>query len=181
MTNTGARLLQVYEGPVINLDVQDELMNMHPLNRLDEINSLLRQSIGSPNEDDIQDEEENELVWYQCDTHRLRTILALTLDSLGQSTKALEEWKKCVDFVQKRLPPADEAGIALCVQTALSAYACGEEGIASEYAKMALENHDLIYGGGLDFFKRRYIHEMKLTLRQGRKALIGNDAFDTLW
>ena len=169
------------EGPVINLDIQDELMSMHPLNRLDEINRLLRQSIGSPNKDDILDEEENELVWYQCDTHRLRTILALTLDSLGQSSKALVEWKKCVEFTQRNLPPADEAGIALCVQTALCAHVCGEEGMAREYAKIALENHDLIFGGGVEFFQRRYMHEMKLTLRQGKKALVGKEAFETLW
>ena len=167
-------------GPVINPDVQDELMSIYPLNRLDEINRLLRQSTGEGNEEDM-DEEEAELVWLQCDAHRLRTLLALTYENLGQPSRALEEWKKCIEFTTKKLPPADEACTAIYVQAALGANATGQETIAKQYADIALANHDLIFGGGVSFFRRRYVNEIKLELRASKNALLGQAALDKLW
>jgi len=172
------------DGPVISLDVQDELLDMYPLDRLDEINRLIRQSRGDSNEEDIDmdvDEEEEDIFWFQCDTYRLEILLALTYESLGQSSKALKEWKKCIEFAEKKLPPADEGSIPLYVQAALCAASIGQESAAKHYADIALKNHDLIFGGGVNFFRKRYSEEMELELRSSSKALLGQAALDALW
>ncbi len=170
------------DGPMINLDVQDELMNMYPLDRLDEINRLLRQSQGDSNEIDMDvDEEEEDIFWFQCDTFRLQNLLALTYESLGQSNKALEQWKKCIEFAEKKLPPADEGSIPLYVQAALCAACTGQESTAKQYADLALRSHSLIFGGGVNFFRKRYAKEMELELRSSSRALSGQAALDALW
>ncbi len=168
-------------GPVINLDVQDELINMHPLNRLDEINRLLFKSCNKDGEEMDEDDDEDDLVWFQCDSHRLRTLLALTYEGLGQPTKALEQWKNCVEFAEKNFPPADEAGIVLYVQAALTALSLSEESMAREYAATALSNHKLIFGGGVEFFRRRYAKEMQLQLRSSNNVISGQAVLDKLW
>ena len=168
------------EGPVINLDVQDELMNMHPLDRLNEINRFLLQTTGDCDPDDM-DDDESDIVWFQCDGHRLRTLLALTFESLSQPSKALEQWKKCIEYVEKNLPPGDEAGIVIYVQAALCALCLSQESVARNYAAIALSNHNLIFGGGVKLFQRRYANEMELQLRSSKNALFGQAALDALW
>jgi hypothetical protein len=167
--------------PVISLDVQDELMNMHPLDRLHEINRLLSQCDGDYDNIQDLDDEERDLVWYPCDAHRLHTLRALTFESLDQTSKAMEEWKDCISFVETKLPPADEAGIVIYVQAALCALQLSHDSMAKHYASIALTSHDLIFGGGVQFFRRRYANEMELTLRSSSKALAGKSAMDALW
>ena len=171
------------EGPVISLDVQDELMNMHPLNRLEEINRLLvkASSEESNGGDNDIDDEEDELFWFQCDSHRLRTLLALTYESLGQPTKALGQWKQCIDFSERNFPPNDEAGITHYVQASLTALSLSDQSSAQKYADKALLNHDTIFGGGVNFFRRRYANEMELQLRGYKNAASGRTALDALW
>ena len=127
------------------------------------------------------DNDESEIVWFQCDGYRLRTLLALTFESLSQPSKALEEWKKCIVFVEKNLPPADEAGIVIYVQAALCAFSLSQESLARKYAFTALTNHNLIFGGGVKFFRRRYKNEMELQLRSSKNAFFGQAALDALW
>jgi hypothetical protein len=56
--------------------MQAELMSLHPLDRLEELNELLAAAtrVGG------------------ADVHQLRVLLALTFDALGRSSKALEQW-----------------------------------------------------------------------------------------
>ena len=97
--------------PVVDVDMQDELMSMHPLERLDEIKGLLQEAT-SDDTSATMDGEGEELHWFKCDVQQLRILLALTYDSLGQSSKALEEWEHCLSFAKEKLPPGKQATIA---------------------------------------------------------------------
>ena len=78
---------------------------------------------------------------------------------------------------------------ALCAHAAAAGNAASGGGgggdsqdrIAKEYAKMALFKHNLIFGGGVKFFRRRYTKEIELELRSSTKALRGQAALDCLW
>jgi hypothetical protein len=50
-----------------------------------------------------------------------------------------------------------------------------------EYAAKALENHELLFGGDVDFFRQRYSKEVDLKLRPSPKALTGDAALNVLW
>jgi hypothetical protein len=165
--------------PIIDLDMQDELMSIHPIERLDEIKRLLKQATS----DTVTlDDEGEELQWFKSDAHQLRIILALTYDSIGQHTNALKEWEQCIVFVKEHLPPCDESAVALYVQGALCAQASGQWSTVKAYSKLAMETHDLLFGGGVQFFRQRYAKEAELTLRPpSKKVLNGSAAFDLLW
>jgi hypothetical protein len=165
--------------PIIDLDMQDELMSIHPIERLDEIKRLLKQATS----DTVTlDDEGEELRWFKSDAHQLRIILALTYDSIGQHTNALKEWEQCIVFVKEHLPPCDESAVALYVQGALCAQASGQWSTVKAYSKLAMETHDLLFGGGVQFFRQRYAKEAELTLRPpSKKVLNGSAAFDLLW
>jgi len=180
--------LTSFAAPIIDIDVQEEIMNMNPLARLDEINDLLVQATG--NNDNRSDDDEKERddsieagSWFKCDEYQLRILLALTHDSLGQASLALEQWEKCIAFTERNLPPADENSIAIRVQAALCAMAANQESVANEYATSALEMHSITFGGGVRLFRRRYAKEMELHLRpeSNTNAVKGINAFNTLW
>jgi hypothetical protein len=76
---------------------------------------------------------------------------------------------------------ADESSIALYVQATLCAQAVGQWGLVKEYAAKALENHELLFGGDVDFFRQRYSKEVDLKLRPSPKALTGDAALNVLW
>jgi hypothetical protein len=76
---------------------------------------------------------------------------------------------------------ADENNIVLYVQAALCAQVTGEWALVKEYAAMAFQTHDLLFGGGVDFFRQRYSKEVGLKLRPGSKALTGSVALNLLW
>jgi hypothetical protein len=88
--------------PIVDLDMQDELMSLNPVERLDELNELLTAATHG-NATDASGGDD--LYWFKCDAHQLRVLLALTFDSMGQSSKAMEEWKKCISFAEENLPP----------------------------------------------------------------------------
>ena len=92
--------------PIVDFDMQDELMSLNPLERLAELKELLSAATacGKPQDSSV-DEEEEEIRWFKCDAHQLRILLALTYDILGQSSKAMIEWKTCIAFVEENLPP----------------------------------------------------------------------------
>mmetsp|Transcript_13087 Transcript_13087/g.27685 ORF Transcript_13087/g.27685 Transcript_13087/m.27685 type:complete len:603 (+) Transcript_13087:159-1967(+) len=163
--------------PVVDAEVQQELMDMPPDERLGAIDELLAQAEGrrAPDDhamDDGDDEGEDDgegggegTPWFQCDAHQLRILQALTLDGMGQHGDALPIWEGCVDFVDKNLPPMDESGIALRVQAALCAWAMGREKVAHSYARRAMADHDKLFGGGAARFRRRYRREVELNIR----------------
>ena len=88
--------------PVIDISMQEELMNIHPLQRLDEIQGLLKEAQGEGSDDVYE-----EVSWFKCDIHQLRILLAFTYESLGLISKGLEEWKKCVTFANAYFPPGE--------------------------------------------------------------------------
>lgn len=161
----------VVNGPVINPDVQEAIMAMPPMDRIEEIHDLLNQASAattlSPTGITIAEESEQEedLAWFHCDEHQLRILLALTFDSLGHSEEALEQWGKCVIFGEQHLPTNDENNIVILVQAALTAYSLGNRMSAKKYASKALDMHTLIFGHGTEWFHRRYRKEFTLKLR----------------
>jgi hypothetical protein len=165
--------------PIVDVDMQDELMSLHPIERLDEIDRLLKEVLS---ESVTIDDDGEELHWFRCDEYQLRILLALTYDSLGQFTNALNEWKRCISFAEENLPLNDESCIPIYVQGALCAQAAGQWANVKDYSSKALKIHDLIFGGGVDFFRQRYRKEVELKLRPiSGKVLNGSAALNVLW
>lgn len=167
--------------PMIDAEVQQELMEMAPEERLEAIDELLAQAEGKRkapedhdeamggHDDNEDDDDQHAASWFQCDAHQLRILQALTLDGLGQHDEAYPVWEHCVAFVDTRLPPLDETGVALRVQTALCAWAMGAESDARSHARRAMKDHDALFGGGPERFRRRYRRELELNLRPESK------------
>ena len=176
--------------PVINAEVQEEIMAMAPLERLVEIQDLLKQAIQyettraqSPclpkegQEDDTLVEEDT-IAWFKCDQHQLRVLLALTYDSMGQLSKAFPQWTQCVSFTSTHLPPLDENSIVMQVQAALCALAMDRFEDAKRYAVEALDIHSKVFGCGVELFRKRYGREVQLQLRPKGN---GTADLDKLW
>mmetsp|Transcript_29272 Transcript_29272/g.48381 ORF Transcript_29272/g.48381 Transcript_29272/m.48381 type:complete len:491 (-) Transcript_29272:97-1569(-) len=163
------------EIPVVDVDVQNELMEMpNPMERLETLDHLLQQARG-----DATAEEEDDMdgaPWFECDVQNLRLLKALTLDSLGRMREALGLWEESVVFCDTKLPPNDEASVVVRVQAALCAMQCGYHDKARKHAAKALATHRVIFGGGVQRFRRRYKREFQLALRP---TLIGGP--DDLW
>jgi hypothetical protein len=151
------------DSPVVDVDVQNELMQMDPLERLEAIDGLIRQALG----DAVAEEEDGMegAPWFDCDVQNLRILKALTLDSLGRLQEALALWEACVVFAETSLPPNDESAVVVRVQAALCAFQAGEMEKAKEHASRALVIHNVIFAGGVNRFRRRYEREFKLALR----------------
>jgi len=136
--------------PLIDAEMQSELMATPHMERLELINELLDQEV-----DSIQD--------YQGDKYQLHILKAITLDGLEQSSKALLEWETAVDFAEENFPQLDEVTIALRVQAALCSLKCSNRNTAKAWAKRhaekALEMHKLLFGGGKERFFKRYQNE----------------------
>ena len=176
--------------PVISAEVQEEIMAMAPLERLNEIKDLLKQAMKyeinqlrdlSQKErlhDDDDVEEEEGIAWFKCDQHQLRVLLALTYDSMGQYPNAIQQWDQCVSFTSTHLPPLDENSISMRVQAALSAMAGDRMEDAKRYADEALEIHSKIFGYGVELFRKRYGKEVQLQLRPNTT---GTADLDKLW
>jgi hypothetical protein len=182
--------------PVVDSDVQNELMTMNPLERLAAIDELMQQALGEKLPRDEQGEQEvgddtklameasPESGWFQCDVHNLRILKAITLDSVGQTEEALRLWEESIKFVETRLPVNDESGPVLRAQAALCAAHAGEDEIARRHAEAALRTHDLLFGGGVSLFRRRLDADLKLALRpvSDNNAIDGDASqIDILW
>ena len=88
---------------------------------------------------------------------------------------------------------ADETRIVVYVQAALCASTISVKGVvvddeksmllhvAKEYASIALQNHDLLFGGGVKFFRQRYARELQLRLRPATGGWTFRSLTDTLW
>jgi hypothetical protein len=82
--------------------------------------------------------------WFQCDVHSLRILKAITLDALGKVKEAL-----AVIFTETMLPPAEESSVVMRVQAALCALHIGNNEKAKEHGRVALQTHNLLFGGGV--------------------------------
>ena len=114
--------------PLIDVEMQNELMATPALDRLEMITDLLdpNQPL-NPNHDD-----------YQSDKYNLRILHAITLENLARSKDALEEWLECLRFCIANYPPIDETTVVIHVRIALCAYSCNEMTIATKHAADAL-------------------------------------------
>ena len=162
--------------PLIDAEMQSELMATPPKERLELINELLNQKA-----DPTQD--------YQCDKFQLQILKAITLEGLGRSNTldddkklglehALTEWEAAIDFAVENFPPLDETTIALHVQAAMCVSTktsneqyksatikeekhVGNNEQAKYHADKALEMHNFLFGGGKQRFLLRYDEEFK--------------------
>ena len=72
----------------------------------------------------------------------------------------------------------DESGIALRVQAALCAFAAKKLPKAKDHADEALRCHNLLFGGGVQFFRQRYRNEFQLKIRS---SAVSGKVLDVLW
>lgn len=174
--------------PVVDSDVQNELMGMNPLERLEAIDQLLQQAAGEalPEEEIVADGEDNRMdahgtAWFECDVNNLRILKAISLDGLAQHRQALEIWEQCVQFSETKMPPNDEHSIVMRVQAAICAMYMKDENRARQHASIALHRHDTMYGGGIRRFRRRFRHDFRLNLRPDSGIGHGHSMEDVLW
>jgi hypothetical protein len=178
------------EYPVVDADVQNELMSIDPLERLSAIDELMQQAIGAKRP---QDEEEafmnknntamdTELAkWFECDVQNLRILKAITLDGLGKTEDALSLWEESIRFVEDNMPPMDESSVVLHTQAALCALHAGKESLARQHATEALRIHNLLFGGGIIRFRRRFTRDLDLSLRPPSTIMAEKSPKDELW
>lgn len=171
--------------PVVDAVVQNELMAMDPFARLpaiDELNELAHGRKGPEEAEVPQDDDDTMDVsrahWFQCDIQNLRILKAITLESMGQSKEALSLWEECVKFCETSLPPNDESSVVAHVQSAMCAFQCGRKSQAKTHAASALRTHDLLFGGGVELFRRRLAPDLRLRLRPGATD---ESTVDALW
>jgi hypothetical protein len=173
--------------PVVDSDVQNELMGMNPFERLEAIDELIQQAVGkalSNDEDgvDVDRMEAHGSAWFECDLQNLRILKAITLEGSGQTEKALQIWEECVQFTETKMPPNDENSMVMRVQAALCSMNLDKEMIAQHHAAVALEKHNLMFGGGVRRFRRRYRQDFRLNLRPNTSGNEGGQSFeDLLW
>jgi hypothetical protein len=174
--------------PVVDIDVQNELMGMDPFERLPAIDELMQQATGAklPQEEEEQAHEASEdameaggAPWFQCDIQNLRILQAITLDGLGQTEQALALWQDCVEFSKTKLPPNDESLVVMQVQAAQCAWHAGHHDLAKQYAADALATHNVLFGGGVSRFRRRYARELRLSIRP--ESDNGQSPIEELW
>lgn len=169
--------------PVVDSEVQNELMAMNVFDRLDNIEQLMKQATGEalPEDEDLDEDEMGGggEVWFECDMQNLRILKAITLDAMGQNNQALEVWEECVQFAETRLPPNDEIAVVVLVQAALCAWSIKDEEKARMHAARALQIHDLMFGGGVQRMRRRFQTEFCLSFRQDNNS--GTPIRDILW
>lgn len=180
------------DAPVVDNDVQDELMELNPFERLEAIETLMKQAAGETlPEEEVEgiDEDEDGMdtrgeAWCQCDSQNLRILKAITLEAMGMSDKALLTWGECINFTETQMPPNDEASIVMRVQAALCSLKLKQEDAARHHASIALQRHHLLFGGGIARFRRRYRPEFRLNLRSQSDfsgGIRGQSPEDFLW
>jgi hypothetical protein len=176
------------ELPVVDTHVQNELMELDPFRRLSALEDLMEQAVGNRVPSDNTNGGtasdivmgSTESAWFQCDLQNLRILKAITLDGMGQTREALELWEEAVQFCETTLPPNDESTIVMRVQAALCAYHAGL--FPQAHAEAALRIHQILFGGGVERFRRRLGPDLRLKLRPERSAeAAGLCPVDALW
>eukprot|EP00536_Pseudo-nitzschia_multiseries_P003008 jgi/Psemu1/6810/gm1.6810_g len=171
--------------PVVDIDVQNELMAMNPFERLDAIDQLMEQASGEalPEGEGIEGEDQMDAhgsSWFECDLQNLRILKAITLEGCDQSEAALQLWEECIQFTETKMPPNDENSIVMRVQAALCCMNLTQEGRAAQHAAIALQKHNLMFGGGVRRFRRRYRPEFRLNLRPKSSGGKNDKSFEEL-
>jgi len=173
--------------PVVDIDVQNELMAMNPFERLEAIDQLMQQAAGEalPDGEDIEEDGEDRMdahgsSWFECDLQNLRILKAITLEGCDQSEAALQIWEECIQFTDTKMPPNDENSIVMRVQAALCSMNMNQESRAAEHAAIALQKHKLMFGGGVRRFRRRYRPEFRLNLRPKSSGGKNDQSFEEL-
>ena len=173
--------------PVVDIDVQNELMGMNPFERLEAIDQLIEQAAGESLPDGEDTEADDDQMdargssWFECDLQNLRILKAITLESSGQSEKALQIWQECVQFTDTKMPPNDENSIVLRVQAAMCSMNLNKESLAQHHAAIALQKHNLMFGGGVRRLRRRYRQEFRLNLRPSSGKSSDQSFEEMLW
>jgi SET domain len=171
--------------PVVDSDVQNELMGMNSLERLDAIDELLGQAMGLKAPDEAQDDDEamTNSMWFRCDVQNLQILKAITLEGIGQT--AMQLWETCLSNAQEALPDNDESVVVLATQTALCAWLHQNEAGARHFAAIALKTHNTIFGvgpnGGSSWFRRRMKNDLELNIRTKSQFQESIAAVDALW
>lgn len=170
--------------PVVDPDVQNELMEMDPFERLSAIEELMQQATGAkvPEEEGGQANDGMDAdgsTWFKCDLQNLRILKAITLDTLGKTQEALALWEESAAFTENMLPPADESSIVMRVQAALCALHLGNTPQAKEHAAVALRTHTVLFGGGVTRFRRRLERDLHLPFRPAKAG--AEPSVDVLW
>jgi hypothetical protein len=98
-------------------------------------------------------------------------LKAITLDALGKTKEALELWEESVIFTETMLPHADESSVVMRVQAALCALHIGNNEKAKEHGLVALKTHNLLFGGGMARFRRRFARDLQLHFRPANPGL----------
>jgi SET domain len=182
--------------PVVDSDLQNELMAMNALERLESMEQLLQQARGISSSLDEDAEEDVPMAgqestgWFQCDIQNLNILKAITLDGLGQTSQAVRVWEECISFTESKLPPLEEASVVVRIQAALCWMHLGDDDDddddeqgrshprAKDHAKRALYIHDKLFGGGAARLRRRYRNDFELCLRKGQ---VVPNVVDLLW
>ena len=173
--------------PVVDNDVQNELMALNPFERLEAIDELIQQATGEslPDNENVDGDDDrmdaHGSSWFECDLQNLRILKAITLESSGQSEKALQIWEECVEFTESKMPPNDENSIVMRVQAALCSLNLNREMLAQHHAAVALQRHNLVFGGGVRRFRRRYRQEFRLNLRSSTHQDENQSFEERLW
>lgn len=178
--------------PVVDADVQNELMTMDPFQRLESIEQLLHQAKGeiitttgslNPNHSAMENESVSYIAsgWFKCDIHNLCILKAITLEGLGQREKALHLWELAIAFCDEKLPPLDESSVVVRTQAALCSFQVGDIPRAHNHAQVAVQTHNLVFGGGTAYFRRRYRHDLALTFQSRKTRVNGASPVDVLW
>lgn len=175
--------------PVVDVDVQNELMAMNPFERLEAIDQLMDQAAGEALSDgeSIEGDDDDRMeargsAWFECDLQNLRILKAITLEGCDQSEQALQLWEECIGFTDTKMPPNDENSIVMRVQAALCCMNLNQEGRAAQHAAIALQKHNLMFGGGVRRFRRRYRQELQLNLRPKSNGGKNDQSFENmLW
>lgn len=179
--------------PVVDRDVQNEIMAMaDPFAQLDAIEKLMAQASGEAlpegergegGEDGMDAQPAAGATWFECDLQNLRILKAITLDGMGLSKEAISVWEECVHWTESKMPPNDETSIVMRVQAALCAMHLKEEARATQHAAVALERHNLMFGGGVRRFRRRYRQDFRLNLRptMANPTSVQTSLEDLLW
>ena len=80
------------------------------------------------------------------------------------------------------MPPNDENSIVMRVQAAICSMHLKNETLARQHASIALQRHDLVFGGGVRRFRRRYRQELRLNLRPNSSGEYKDQSFEgVLW
>lgn len=175
--------------PVVDSEVQNELMSMNPFERLEAIDQLMEQAAGEalPDGEDVEGAcgedrmDAHGSSWFECDLQNLRILKAITLESTGKPEDALRIWEQCIEFTDIKMPPNDENSIVMRVQAALCCMNLNHESRAQQHAAIAIQKHNLMFGGGVRRFRRRYRQEFRLNLRPNSSNATDQSFEEILW